>query len=120
MELIIPHLVNLLLVSVFVGTEFAIGFFVHPVLNKLPPSVHIASAQAIGQLIGEIMPAWIPMIVVSALPILYFTIDGHTLAFWFTLSGTICVILMLIVSLAVNVPINKKVIEWNAQSPPGN
>lgn len=119
MELKIAHLINLILISVFVGTEFAIGVFVHPVLRKLSPSVHIASVQVIGRIVGKVMPVWIPLIIVSALPVLY--VEGpQVVAFWFTIAGIICIVLMLIVSLLGNVPINKQVIEWNPQSPPAN
>ena len=120
MELVIAHLINLILISVFVGNEFAIGFFVHPVLRKLPESVHISSVQVIGKIIGKIMPFWIPLIIISALPILYLTYDTQTLSFWFTIAAVICIVLMLIISLTINVPVNKKVIAWDPQSLPNN
>lgn len=114
------HLINLVLVSVFVGTEFAVSFFVHPVLRRLPQSVHLASVQVLGRILGKVMPIWIPLIVVSALPVLYFIGDANSNAFWLTVAGTLCIFLMLAVSLLGNVPINKQVIEWNPQSPPDN
>lgn len=114
------HLINLVLVSVFVGTEFAISFFVHPVLRRLPQSVHLASVQVLGRILGKVMPIWIPLIIVSVLPVLYFIGDTSSNAFWLTVAGTLCIVLMLAVSLLGNVPINKQVIEWNPQSPPDN
>lgn len=120
MELIIAHLVNLFLISIFVGTEFAIGVFIHPVLRKLPESVHIASVQAVGKKIGKVMPVWIPLILLSVLPILYFTGDAQALPFWLTIAGGVCIILMLLISLIINVPINKGILKWNSQSPPNN
>lgn len=120
MELKIAHLVNLILVSVFVGTEFAVSFFVHPVLRNLPQPVHIASVQVLGRILGKVMPIWIPLIIVSALPVLYFIGSANSTAFWLTVAGTICIVLMLAISLFGNVPINKQVIDWNPQAPPDN
>lgn len=120
MELKIAHLVNLILVAVFVGTEFAVSFFVHPVLRSLQQSVHIASVQVLGRILGKVMPIWMPLIIVSALLVLYFIGDTDSSAFWLTVAGTLCIVLMSAVSLLGNVPINKQVIEWNPQSPPDN
>ena len=114
------HLINLILVSLLVGTEFAVSFFVHPVLSKLPQSVHLASVQVIGRILGKVMPIWMPLIIVSALPVLYFIGDINSAAFWLTAAGMLCIVLMLAISLFGNVPINKQVIEWNSQSPPDN
>ena len=118
MELNIAHLINLLLVSVFVGTEFSIGFLVHPVLSKLPQSVHISSVQVIGRRVGRVMPFWIPLIIVSGFPVLYFTWEIQGLTFWFTVAGLSCIVTMLAISLLGNVPINKQVISWDPESPP--
>ncbi len=120
MELLITHLINLTLISIFVGVEFAIGFLIHPVLSRLPQSVHIASVQVIGKIVGKIMPIWIPLILFSAVPVLYFISDTQALAFWFIIIGIVCIVLMLIISLTVNVAINKQIISWNSQSPPNN
>lgn len=114
------HLINLVLVSIFVGTEFAVSFFVHPVLRRLPQSVHLASVQVLGRILGKVMPIWMPLIIVSALPVLYFIGDANSAAFWLTVAGMICIVLMSAISLLGNVPINKQVIEWNPQSPPDN
>ena len=118
--LTLAHLINLVLVSMFVGTEFAVSFFVHPVLRGLPQSVHIASVQVLGRILGKVMPIWMPLIIVSALPVLYFIGDTNSAAFWLTVAGMICIVLMSAISLLGNVPINKQVIEWNPQSPPDN
>src|SRR5699024_2322195 len=107
MELTIAHLINLIVVSVFVGTEFAIGFLVHPVLSKLSQPVHISSVQVIGRRIGKVMPFWIPLIIISSLPIIYLTWESQPLTFWFTIAGVICIVLMLAISLLGNVPLNK-------------
>lgn len=88
------HLINLVLVSVFVGTEFAVSFFVHPVLRRLPQSVHLASVQVLGRILGKVMPVWIPLIIVSALPVLYFIGDANSNAFWLTVAGTLCIVLI--------------------------
>jgi uncharacterized membrane protein len=114
------HLINLILVSLLVGTEFAVSFFVHPVLRGLPQSVHLASVQVIGRILGKVMPIWMPLIIVSVLPVLYFIGDPNSAAFWLTAAGMLCIVLMLAISLFGNVPINKQVIEWNPQSPPDN
>jgi uncharacterized membrane protein len=119
-ELKIAHLINLVLVSIFVGTNFAVSFFVHPVLSCLPQSVHIASVQVLGRILGKVMPIWIPLIIVSALPVLYFIDNTNSNAFWLTVAGTLCIVIMLGVTLLGNSPINKQVIEWNPQSPPDN
>lgn len=118
MELLIAQIINLILIAIFIGTEFAIGFLIHPVLSKLPQSIHLSSVQVIGKIIGKIMPIWIPLIIVSALFELLFIRDTQTLSFWFIVAGVICMVVMLIISLAINVPINKQVIEWNPQAPP--
>lgn len=120
MELVIAHLINLILISIFTGTEFAVGVLVHPVLRKLPIPVHISSVQKLGKIIGKIMPIWTPLIIISTLPILYFTYNTQTLSFWLTIGGAVCIALMIIISLTINVPINKKVIEWDPNSPPNN
>src|SRR5690625_5158751 len=99
MELLIAQIINLILIAIFIGTEFAIGFLIHPVLSKLPQSIHLSSVQVIGKIIGKIMPIWIPLIIVSALFELLFIRDTQTLSFWFIAAGIICMVVMLIISL---------------------
>ncbi len=41
-----------------VGNEFAIAAFIHPVISRLPPPVHLAAASAIARVLGRIMPFW--------------------------------------------------------------
>lgn len=120
MELKLAHLVNIILVSLLVGTQFAVSFFVHPVLSKLAQSVHIASVQVLGRILDKVMPIWIPLIIVSSLPVLYFIGNTNAAAFWLTVAGTGCIVLILAITFLGNAPINKQVIEWNPQSPPDN
>ncbi|MBA3425412.1 MAG: DUF1772 domain-containing protein [Rubrobacter sp.] len=109
------RLVNLILAGMLTGNEFGGWVAVHPALGSLPASEHIRAEQAVYRRYGKIMPFFMTSTIVSAIPVLSLTGDRKSSAFRFTLSGTSCFVAMLLITLAGNVPINRRLLDLPPQ-----
>ncbi len=111
---------NLLLSGMLVGNEFGGWVAVHPALNTLPLSTHIAAEQAVVRRYKAIMPFWMMSAIVSAVPVLRRIEDRRSPAFRLTLAGMSCFLAMLIVTFRGNMPINKQILLLSPETPPAN
>ena len=109
------RLVNLILAGLLAGNEFGGWVAVHPALGSLPASEHVRAEQAVYRRYGKIMPFFMTSTIVSAIPVLSLTGDRKSTAFRFTLSGTGCFVAMLLITLAGNVPINRRLLDLPPQ-----
>jgi uncharacterized membrane protein len=111
---------NLLLSGMLVGNEFGGWVAVHPALNTLPLSAHIAAEQAVVRRYKAIMPLWMMSAIVSAIPVLVRVHNRRSPAFRLTLAGMICFLAMLTVTFRGNMPINKEILLLSPETPPAN
>jgi hypothetical protein len=105
------RLVNLILTGMLTGNEFGGWIGVHPALGSLSASEHIRAEQAVYRRYGKIMPFFMTSAIASAVPVLSMSRDRESPDFLFTLSGMACLVAMLLITLAGNVPINRRLVD---------
>ena len=109
-----------LLVVGFTGcAEFGSYAFVHPVIRKLPPAHHLTVEQGLLRTFGRVMPVLMTLCVV--LTVSHGVQDGGTggpLIWRWTAAAV--VIASLVLTIAVNVPINLATARWDPQNPPAD
>ena len=105
------RLVNLILTGMLAGNEFGGWMGVHPALGSLSASEHIRAEQAVYRRYGKIMPFFMTSTIASAIPVLALSRDRSSPAFRCTFSGMACFVTMLLITLAGNVPINRRLLD---------
>ena len=105
---------NLFFTAVLTGNEFSgfVGF--HPALYRLPTEAHASVEQEITARFGKIMPPFMTATIVSFVPVLSLTRDRRS--FRFALAGMLCYLVMLAVTFAGNMPINRRMLELDPTS----
>jgi uncharacterized membrane protein len=111
MTLKAAQFVNVLLTGVLTGNEFGSWAALHPALRELPHQAHVRSEQAVTRRFGKMMPALMTGALVSFVPVLSLSSDRRSLSFLFGLAGMLCYATMLAITLAGNVPINRRTLE---------
>ena len=110
----VARFANLILTGVLTGNEFGglVGF--HPALYRLPTDAHASAEQQITARFGKIMPPFMTATIVSFVPVLSLTPDRRS--FGFTLAGMLCYVVMLGVTFAANMPINRRTLELDPKT----
>lgn len=118
MTLKAARFVNLLLTGVLTGNEFGSGAALHPALRELPQQAYVRSEQAVTRRYGKMMPALMTGTLVSFVPVLSLVSDRRALSFLFDLAGMLCYATMLTITLAGNIPINRRTLELDPNTTP--
>ncbi len=109
---------NLFLTGALTGNEFGSWAVLHPALRELPHQAHVRSEQAITRYYGKMMPALMTGAFLSFAPVLSLTPDHKSLSFRFGLAGMLCYATMLAITLAGNIPINRRTLELEPDTTP--
>ena len=109
---------NLFLVGVLTGNEFGSWTALHPALRELPHQAHVRSEQAVTRRFGKMMPALMMGALVSFVPVLSLVSDRRSSSFLFGLLGMVCYASMLAITLAGNVPINRRTLQLDPDTTP--
>ena len=112
--------ITLTVAGLLVGNELAIAVFVHPILYRLPDSMHLAVAPPLAKLLGRMMPFWYAL---AALLTAGETLVRHHLASgWSALlvSSSALWVLTILYTLAFLVPVNNRIAAWTAQTAPAD
>jgi uncharacterized membrane protein len=106
-----------LVTGVFWGTWFSLS----RTMERLSPETFVAVGhQMIGNLGGP-MAVLLPLSLVAALVTLaWLWPTGRTPAFWWTAAGFALMVAALVITLAVEVPIDNKIQAWTAATLPGD
>ncbi len=107
---------NLFLTSLLVGNEVGTWSVVHPALDTLPFEANVPAERAIVRRYGQLMPILMPLTIASG--ILVLALGRASGSFLLALAGVACLALMLAVTLAGNVPINKRLLAATMDTPP--
>jgi uncharacterized membrane protein len=102
---------NLLLAGVLTGNEFGGFAGFHPALYELPTEAHARAERAITSRFGKLMPPFMTAAIVSFVPILSLVRHRRSPSFVFTLVGMLCYVAMLALTVAGNMPTNRRVLE---------
>jgi hypothetical protein len=106
------YFILILSTAVLFGSEFSVGFFIHPSLARADHRAFLAAIQVFARFFGQIMPIW--MTLTSLLHLFLLWLTWHWLAYH-TLSLVAAAILWIIIivfSVVGLVPINDRVKSW--------
>jgi hypothetical protein len=114
MALKTTRFLNLLMTGVLTGNEFGglVGF--HPALYELPTEAHARAEMAITSRFGKIMPPFMTAAILSFVPVLSLAKDRRSPSYFFTLMGMLCYTSMLAVTVAGNMPVNRRMLEMDS------
>jgi uncharacterized membrane protein len=106
-----------LVMGVFWGTWFSLS----RTMNQLSPETFLAVGHEMIQNLGVPMAILLPLALLSALVTLALLWPrGRTGAFWWLLTGLLLMVAALVITLAVEVPIDNRIETWTAATLPGD
>jgi uncharacterized membrane protein len=106
-----------LVMGVFWGTWFSLS----RTMSRLSAETFVAVGHQMIQNLGAPMAILLPLALLSALVTLVLLWrGGRTAAFWWMLAGFLLMVAALVVTLAVEVPIDNQIKTWTAATLPGD
>jgi uncharacterized membrane protein len=106
-----------LVMGVFWGTWFALS----RTMNRLSAETFVAVGHEMIRNLGVPMAILLPLALLSALITLVLLWQGGRAApFWWLLAGFLLMVAALVITLAVEVPIDNQIQEWTAATLPGD
>jgi uncharacterized membrane protein len=103
-----------------VGTELAVGVFVHPRISRLDDITHVRAVQALAQALGRVMPLWYALTLLLTLGVMFIARTPWTPSWWLALGAAGLFAAMIVYSVILPVPINNQVAHWQPESLPAN
>jgi len=110
---------NLLFTSTMVGNELAGTLAVQPALKRLPTATQIQANQALIRRYLWLMPLWLGASLASYVPIVRAAAKRRGRPFWATLASFGCLVAMLGVTLACNLPLDLRMLQVQPDTSPG-
>lgn len=117
MVLLTSQTLTLLVASLMVGNEIAVGAFVHPQLYKLDDKTHAAAAQVFARVYGAAMPFWYGLTLVLTIAIALL-IRQSGIPFLIAILSAVLWLVSILLTVTQLVPINNQVSGWGAELPP--
>jgi uncharacterized membrane protein len=106
-----------LVMGVFWGTWFSLS----RTMDRLSPETFLAVGHEMIQNLGVPMAILLPLALLSALVTLALQWSGgRTAAFWWLAAGFVLMVAALVITLAVEVPIDNKIEAWTVATLPGD
>ena len=118
MTLRVAQFANLFLTGVLSGNEFGSWAVLHPALREPRHQAHVRSEQAVTRRYGKMMPAVMTGALLSFAPIVSFISNRRSSSFRFGLAGMVCYATMLTITLAGNIPINRRTLALDPDTTP--
>jgi uncharacterized membrane protein len=105
-------------VGVMVGVEFAVSFFLNPILNGLPGDNGLRARTHGARLGGAVMPFWY---ITSLVLVAIWAVAGwHHHGTGLVVTAAALLILSVIMSILLLVPINNRVKTWTPENRPAD
>lgn len=112
------EIVSLLLAGLLAGEEFIVRYGVQPALSALDDLPHLLARQALVRRLRVVVPALMIPTVLLAVAVL--ASAGTGAGFGFRIAGLAALVAFLLFSFLGTVPINVRVNDWDAASPPSD
>ena len=112
--------ITMLIAGFTACAEFTSYALVHPVIRHLPQKHHIRFEQGSLKTYGMIMPVLMPVSVILTVSYVIFSQDLRNIELIIRVSCAVMYILATLTTILFNVPINKKIKQWEADNPPTN
>jgi Domain of unknown function (DUF1772) len=106
----------LLLTGWLAGAESASWALLQPVVARLDPTPQIKMQQGMLRTFGRVMPILLPLTSVLILLTAVLAPAGLPRVFW--VIAAVAAVVMIVFTLTINVPINKRTLTWDADHPP--
>ena len=105
-----------LVMGVFWGTWFSLS----RTMDQLSPETFVAVGHQMIQNLGMPMAVLLPLALVSGLVTLVLLWPDRAAAFWWLAAGFVLMVAALVITLAVEVPIDNRIEAWTAATLPGD
>jgi len=105
-----------LVMGVFWGTWFSLS----RTMDQLSPETFLAVGHEMIRNLGVPMAVLLPLALLSALVTLILLWPDRTAAFWWLAAGFVLMLAALVITLAVEVPIDNQIETWTAATLPGD
>lgn len=106
--------------ALLVGNELSVSVFFHPLLTKLPDTIHATTAKALARLFGRVMPFWYALtLVLTVGEALLHRPFLQAPGLFFLLSSALWA-LSIVYTITGPVPINNRVAAWSLERLPEN
>jgi uncharacterized membrane protein len=121
MTLIAFRFLQLLTAGLYTGLLFADRIGVTPVRPQLPAAAFVLYQQQLHLRFAILMPLLLGISLLSGLISLVLTRGSYrSRTFIFTALATVCTLSVIVLTRAVNVPINEALMTWQVSAPPPN
>lgn len=113
-------IISLLSLTLLTGNEFSIAAFIYPSLGKLPAEAQIRSVQSLSKTFGNVMPFWMGATLLLMLLNVFLSNNLKAWQFGVAVFAIALFAFVIVFSIIFPVPINNRIIAWNATAPPSN
>ena len=112
--------INILLSALITGVFWGSWLGLSRSMSTFRPETFLAIASAMIGNLGTIMAVLVPAALLSTLPVLYLLYRRRSNAFYTTLAGFAFFVIALVITLAVEVPLDMQFQTWTAATLPAN
>jgi uncharacterized membrane protein len=115
------HATTIVLFALVMGVFWGTWFSLSRTMDRLSPETFVAVGHQMIANLGGPMAALLPLSLLSALVTLALLWSGgRSPAFWWTAAGFLLMVAALVITLAVEVPIDNRIQAWTAATLPGD
>jgi uncharacterized membrane protein len=115
------QITTIVLFSLVMGVFWGTWFSLSRTMDQLSGETFVAVGHQMIQNLGVPMAILLPLALLSALVTLALLRQGRqTVAFWWVLAGFLLMAVALVITLAVEVPIDNQIQDWTAATLPGD
>ena len=118
----VAQVITIVLFALVMGVFWGTWFSLSRTMSQLSPETFLAVGHEMIQNLGVPMAILLPLALLSALVslVLLWRAGGPTPAFWWLLAGFLLMVVALVVTLAVEVPIDNRIEDWTAATLPAD
>ena len=113
-------IIALVVLGLMCGSELNVLVFLHPMLNRRPPEVHVPLRAAFARLFGRVMPFWMAGSALLNLAVLWPLSDYDRVGCQLAAGALACQVGAIVFSLVGLVPINNRIAKWTPESVPND
>lgn len=114
------ELINLVLSALVGGMYWGPWLALSRSLATFEPAMFLAITHRLNQNMAALMTYLTPLGLLSTLPTLYLSFGSQPITFWFTLAGFIGFLTALIVTVWIEVPIVRQIVNWDPLALPAH
>jgi uncharacterized membrane protein len=117
----VAQVVTIVLFALVMGVFWGTWFSLSRTMSRLSPETFVAVGHEMIRNLGGPMAILLPFALLSALIALVLARqEGHAAAFWWLLAGFLLMVAALVITLAVEVPIDNRIEAWTAATLPAD